>query len=137
MREDWRELGFYYEYNNDEKCWILQGSRSGLMGFCDMLIEYSINPRNNKLGEHEHFGPYRYLEVLTSDKPEINEHAICGTLNDILRLAGILRGRLNSSADGDSFVVDSEYSESNHSVLRLEILGEGVNPSTLDPLLVK
>ena len=133
-REEWRELGFYYEYNNDEKCWILQGSRLGLLGFCDMLIAYSTKPRNNKLGEHEHFGPYWYLKVLTSDKPEINEHAICGSLTDIARLSEILRHKLNSAAEGDSFIVDSEYSEFNQSKMRFDILFEGVDPATLDPV---
>lgn len=100
-----------------------------------MLIQYSTNPRKNKLGEHEHFGPYWYLEVLTSDQPEINEHAICGTLTDIARLAEILRRKLSSAAEGDSFIVDSEYFKFNQSKMKFDILFEGVDPSTLDPLL--
>jgi hypothetical protein len=94
-RDEWRELGFFYDFEEKSSRWLLVGSRTGLLKFRDMLTEYANNSRNDNLSEHDHYGPYMYLELMTWDKPQITEHAICGTLPDFKRLAEVVEKKLN------------------------------------------
>jgi hypothetical protein len=64
-RGEWRALGFFYEVNHEAKVWTLVGSRAGLLCFSDALRAYVADPRNALESEHEHYGPYMYLKVMT------------------------------------------------------------------------
>lgn len=61
--DGWRELGFYYDF--DERIsvnqWRFYGSKNGLQNFVRLLDDYTNDPRNDSLSEHNHFGPYSYL----------------------------------------------------------------------------
>ena len=70
-----RELGFVYDKDDDRKESRLVGSRSGLLRFRDLLLEYSADPRNAKKSEHEHYGPYMYLEIMTWPEAGFDDHA--------------------------------------------------------------
>jgi hypothetical protein len=111
-RREWRELGFYYYQDNNSKEWLLRGSRGGLMRFADLLRQYVGDPRNRKLSEHDHLGPYMYLEIGTWNRPEITEHWIAGTLDDLNR---------------HDYAPDSPYE------LVLEVCDDGFDPAKADP----
>jgi hypothetical protein len=64
-RREWRELGFFYDRDDVSKEWRLVGSREGLRHFAGLLRAYVADPRNEMKSEHEHYGPYMYLEVMT------------------------------------------------------------------------
>jgi hypothetical protein len=64
-REEWRELGFFYDPDDRAKTWTLTGSRLGLRRFVECLLEYAADPGNAMQSEHQHYGPYMYLEVMT------------------------------------------------------------------------
>ncbi len=64
-RREWRELGFFYDYDEKQACWRLVGAQAGLLKFCELLRQYADNPKNDKLSEHDHYGPYSYLKVMT------------------------------------------------------------------------
>src|SRR5580704_6177371 len=66
---DWRELGFFYDRDDQARNWRLTGSRAGLLRFRDALLSYVADPRNALDSEREHYGPYSYLEVMTSPNP--------------------------------------------------------------------
>lgn len=68
--EEWRQLGFYYELykNGDVYQWRFFGSKSGFQRFSSLLHTYADDPVNVNLSEHEHFGPYYYLKIMTSGK---------------------------------------------------------------------
>jgi hypothetical protein len=134
-RDEWRELGFFYDFDEKSSRWLLMGSRTGLLKFRDLLIEYANNPRNDSLSEHDHYGPYMYLELMTWDKAEITEHAICGRLPDFRRLAEIVEKKLNLCSVGDRFKVDAAYAENNKAVLEFEIREEDFDPASADPQL--
>jgi hypothetical protein len=53
-REDWRELGFYYDFDKSAARWQLIGSRDGLLKFRDILFDYAADPRHAGLSEHDH-----------------------------------------------------------------------------------
>ena len=64
-RREWRELGFFYDRDDQAKVWQLTGSRAGLLRFRDVLRSYAADPGNDLKSEHQHYGPYGYLEVMT------------------------------------------------------------------------
>jgi hypothetical protein len=134
-REEWRELGFFYDFDEKDSRWRLVGSRSGLLKFRDILTAYANDPRNEKISEHEHYGPYWYLKLMTCEEAGITEQAICGTTSDFRRLAMIVRGKLDSCGVGSKFIIGNEYAEGSEAVLEFEVREEGFDPASVDPLL--
>jgi hypothetical protein len=67
MIDEWRQLGFYYD--RDDRLYVNQwrffGSKKGLQNFVSMLDKYTNNPANDILSEHDHYGPYSYLKIMT------------------------------------------------------------------------
>jgi hypothetical protein len=135
LKEDWRELGFFYDHDKDLRSWQLTGSRSGLLNFCTRLKNYVAKPGNEKLGEHEHFEPYWYLTIITSDKNQITDYGIFGTLQDLNRLADIVYEKLQTCNEGDTFAIDDEYADTNEAKLEFIVKEEGFDPASADKLL--
>ena len=134
-RDEWRQLGFFYDYDEHAMCWRLVGSRDGLLRFVEILESYAANTRNDGLSEHEHYGPYLYLTLITSQEPEITASAICGTLIDFQRLAELIRRKLDSSIAGTTFAISDEYRAGSKGRLQIEVREEGFDPASADPLL--
>lgn len=86
-RREWRELGYYYDRDDDAREWLLLGSVEGLLGFASAVRRYSENPARAGLSEHEHFGPYWYLELGTWNEPTITDHWIAGPQSSLAQLA--------------------------------------------------
>jgi hypothetical protein len=132
-REDWRELGFHYELDHPSKEWRLMGSRGGLLRFRDLLRKYVSDPRNALKSEHEHYGPYMYLKVMTWPEAGMNADAIFGPLSALDRLASLIEARLPSVEVGASlrigaeFAIDAEYS------LVLQLQADDFDPASADP----
>ncbi|PYS69060.1 MAG: hypothetical protein DMF69_18145 [Acidobacteria bacterium] len=131
---EWRELGFFYDYDKGESCWRLVGSREGLMKFVELLESYVMKPQNGQLSEHQHYGPYFYLKLMTWSQAQITDNAICGTLSDFRRLANLVRSKLESLGEGSIVTIGDEYAPST-SVLRFEVKEAGFDPARADPLL--
>jgi len=131
----WRELGFYYDYNDDQKFWVLVGSKQGLLNFSKILDEYVLRPGTEMISEDEHYGPYSYLKIMTWDKPVINNDAISGTLSDLKKLSNLIKKKLESQRIPSEFEIDKEYSNQNESKLRFEIKEDGFDPASADPQL--
>ena len=109
-KQEWRDLGFFYDYCKDQRAWKLVGDKVGILKFADILTEFANNEENQEYSSHEHFGPYGYLKVMTTVKPEITEHFIGGTLSDLQRLADIIRREvINCPEKEHSFYVHSSY----------------------------
>ena len=134
-RSEWRELGFFYDYDAKEACWRLLGSRVGLLRFCDLLVQYAANPKNNKKSEHDHYGPYMYLEIMTWDEAQITDHAITGSWGQLQKLSELCREKLTTSNPGDVIAIDKEYSQINTAKLRFEIQHDDFDPASADPQL--
>ena len=134
-RQEWRELGFFYEYDKETSSWRLLGSRDGLSKFVEILESYVANPRNERLSEHEHYGPYFYLKLMTWQEAEIGEGAICGTLPDFRRLSAIVKKKLDSSRVGGVFTIGDEYALGSKSHIQFEVREAGFDPASADPLL--
>jgi len=135
--KEWRGLGFWYDMldKGDRGEWIFHGSKTGFNNFVKSLNAYVNDPRNKELSEHEHYGPYSYLKVMTWDKPVIAKDYFAGTLPDIERLADLISQKLENSKEGDVFTVDKEYGVENSASATFFIEAEGFDPISLDEQL--
>jgi hypothetical protein len=103
-KREWRELGFFYERDHHAKVWKVTGPRAGLLRFRNALLSYAADPHNSAKSEHEHYGPYMYLEVMTWPEAGFDGHAILGPLTDLGRLAKLMESKLAKARPG-SFIL--------------------------------
>jgi hypothetical protein len=134
-RNEWRKLGFFYDYDEKRKEWQLVGSKAGLRQFLNLLLEYVKNPKHDRKSEHDHYGPYMYLEIMTWDAPGINDHCIQGTLSDLKGLAELVDKKLGVSKPGTSFVIRDEYAKSAEASLVFNVKTDDFDPASADPML--
>ncbi len=132
-QREWRELGFFYERDDAVKEWRIVGSLGGLLGFARLLHDYAVDSRNDRPSEHEHFGPYRYLEIGTSSDAEITDHWIAGRLCDLLGLSALIQDRLAAAKVGDRLTFRAEYAPSSPYELVLAVREDAFDPPLADP----
>jgi hypothetical protein len=131
-REEWRELGFHYDRDDDAKTWILTGSREGLLKFSGALLAYSSKPVNAQQSEHDHYGPYMYLKVMTWPEAGFDDDSIRGSLEDLRRLAHIIEGKVASTAIGASVRIQEEFTPNSPYGLVLNIRDDAFDPASAD-----
>jgi hypothetical protein len=136
-RKEWRDLGFFYELDDDRREWRLVGSRSGLLKFRDLLMQYVANPRNEAESEHDHYGPYMYLKISTWSEAGVDGNAIYGTLQDLRRLAGIIDAKLQDARPGTILRIQEDFAEGCEYCLVLDVRDERFDPASADPELSK
>jgi len=132
-RRDWRGLGFYYERDDDSKTWRLLGTRDGLLGIAASLKAYAADENKKQESEHEHFGPYWYLEVGTWHTPEITEHWIAGPLESIDALASRVHTELIGAQPPATIRIRDMFAPSSPYEFQLEVQLEGFDPALADP----
>jgi hypothetical protein len=133
IQDDWRQLGFFYDRDDATKRWVLVGSRAGLLRFGTVLREYVADARNQILGEHEHYGPYMHLKIMTWHSPGMDRHAIHGSLRDLTRLASIVEDAVAGMEPGESRHIREEYAVGAEYELVLELREDGFDPWSVDP----
>jgi hypothetical protein len=139
MIDEWRKLGFYYDF--DERVsvnqWRFYGSKKGLLNFVKLLDEYVSNPKNDQLSEHEHYGPYMYLKVITlKDRNVINDNAIGGTIDDLKRLRNLLADKIEESSPGQTFSIDKDFGEQNTVTTKFYVMANDFDPVSMDELIM-
>jgi hypothetical protein len=134
-RQEWRELGFFYARDNQAKTWKLTGSRSGLLKFRDALVVYAGDHRNAEKSEHEHYGPYMYLEIMTWPEAGFDKHAIRGSLPDLKRLAAMVEKKLADANPGDVVRIQNEFAAGSPYALILEVREDSFDPAEADATL--
>jgi hypothetical protein len=130
--KEWRELGFFYSVDDLNKRWLFFGPKKSLLSFADKLSEYTKLPLHKNISEHKHFGPQEYLKVITSKEPGINSQGISGSLEDIERLANILRREMESAEVNDKISIDKQYSENPNYSICITVMDDDFDPSLLD-----
>jgi hypothetical protein len=113
------------------------GSRSGLNRFADLLRAYVSDPRNEMLSEHEHYGPYVYLEVMTAADAGMDGHAIHGPLAELRRLANLVEEKLRKLAAGSRARVLEEFAPASEYALILDVREDSFDPASPDGNLVE
>jgi hypothetical protein len=131
-REEWRELGYYYEFDKNIKRWRLVGSRSGLSNLVTQFRDFATRIHQHSLGEHDHLGPYSYFTLVLADAPAITDYGVFGSADDFVRFAHLLEEGLKTALPGRSIVIDNEYSTENEAWLELFIEGDNFDPSEAD-----
>lgn len=127
--KEWRELGFYYHFDDSKNNWVFIGPQKGIINFCKLLNNYVYNPSNVGISEHEHFGPDSYLKVITWDTPIIKKSGIYGTLEDIKRLADLIKYKILNNSNSKEIIIDKEYSESNECFILIKIMEDDYDPA--------
>lgn len=131
-RAEWQALGFFCDRDDSAEEWIVVGSRAGLACFSALLREYVADPSNAMLSEHEHYGPYLYLEVMTWTDAGMDDHSIHGTLQDLDRLAMLVDGRTAVLRPGERSRIREEFSATSRYSLVLDLREDGFDPASLD-----
>lgn len=131
-RREWRELGFFYELDDKTKEWRIRGSRAGLLRFVQILRDYSKNPRRRRLSEHDHLGPYMYLEVGTWNEPVIDGHWIAGTPDDLSNLSILISEQVLRANKGAPLRFRDQYSPGSSYELVLELADDEFDPASAD-----
>ncbi|MEO6133840.1 MAG: hypothetical protein ABIP35_01730 [Ginsengibacter sp.] len=134
IKDEWRQLGFYYdlEETDNSKEWRFYGDRNGLHNFVKLLEDYTNNPVNNFLSEHEHYGPYGYLKIMTWSKPVITENYIAGTITDLKDFKNILTEKIKEIQIGQTFTTDEQYGIGNTASTKFFIMEDNFDPVSMD-----
>jgi len=134
-QEEWRQLGYYYERDDANKKWVIVASPFGIKLFVNQLLAYANNEKNRSKSQHEHWGPYSYLKIMTLDEPGIDEHSIHGSLLDLKKLANIIKENLHDDLINKSLKIKDEYSKNCRYALEIMIKDYGFDPSSQDKQL--
>jgi hypothetical protein len=132
IKQEWRKLGFYCEMDSEKKLWTLTGSRAGLLYFPDLLLGYVADPKNAKDNEHQHYGPYGTLEIMTWPDAGFDSHAIRGSLPALTHLAELIEVKLASAEPGSPILIREEFAENSPYSLMLDVRADGFDPSSAD-----
>jgi hypothetical protein len=132
IKQEWRKLGFYCEMDREKKLWTLTGSRAGLLYFPDLLLGYVADPTNASDGEHQHYGPYGTLEVMTYPDAGFDSHAIRGSLVALTHLAELIEVKLATAEPGSPIRIREEFAADSPYTLVLDVRADGFDPSTAD-----
>ena len=131
--QEWRKLGFFHEIDTKKNLRKLTGSRLGLLRFRAILLEYVADPRNALKSEHEHYGPYGSLEVMTWPDAGVDGHAVRGSLADLTRLAKLVETKLSAAKPGSLIRIREEFASDSPYTLLLDVRDDAFDPASLDP----
>ncbi|MFT3800284.1 MAG: hypothetical protein QM766_03610 [Burkholderiaceae bacterium] len=131
-RQEWRELGFYYDCDDQSKVWRILGSKAGLLAFAQLLRDYTEDSRNALVSEHEHYGPYYYLEIGTWPTAEITDHWIAGPLECLAELGRHIQAEVSSLEPGSVMRLRSVFAPDAPYELQLEVQSDDFDPAGAD-----
>lgn len=134
-RREWQELGFHYAREDKSRMWIIEGAPEGLLAFASLLRTFAGELASNPAFDHEHYGPYMHLELMRSERADVNDHCIQGAAPDFLRLAEIVERCVGVFGPGESASIGAEYAPSSPYRLLLRVRPPGTDPASLDPQL--
>ena len=132
IKQQWRKLGFFCELDAEKKLWTLTGSRAGLLYFPDLLLGYVADPKNATDREHQHFGPYGTLEVMTWPEAGFGIRSIRGTLTGLARLAELIEAKLATAGPGSTILIREEFAPDSPYSLLLDVRPDGFDPASAD-----
>ena len=134
IKDEWRELGFYYDLEESaiKNDWKFYGSKHGLQNFIKLLQDYTNKSANDFLSEHDHYGPYSYLKIMTWDKAVITENYIAGTIKDLENFKNIVADNLEKAQVGQRFTIDKEYGVDNTATATFFIMEDNFDPVSMD-----
>jgi hypothetical protein len=130
---DWRKLGFYYELNELKRRWEFRGSREGLTKLGEVLIAYAEKHDELCDSDHEHYGPYMYLKVMTRDEMAFTKQGIEGPAEKIGELGRAIVKQTAELRPVAMVVIDSPVEGG--CTLALMVQEDGFDPAAADDAL--
>jgi len=132
MKEDWREIGFYYQRDDVTLVWQIVGSRAGLQRLCEALKAYAREFDSHlRTADRGFAGPYKHLKIINWHMASILRDGIYGPLESIQGLATVIEEKLRSHSPGERFIIDEEYSDVNAYKLEFVVREDGWDPACL------
>ena len=131
-RDEWRELGFFYDRDDHSREWRVVGSRKGFHKFAELLRAYARNPRNAGMSEHDHYGPYMYLKIMTWPEQGMDANVIFGPVEKLAELADIVEREIVSAEPGEIRCIRDQFSSKAEYKLVLELRAEEFDPASAD-----
>ena len=132
--QEWRDLGFHYDRDDDRCVWALTGSVAGLSQFADILRQFAANPRNDVPFEHDHYGPYGYLKIMNApDERGFDSNAIFAPRRDFATLADQIDSQLASATIGSTLAFSRDWAPDSKYELRLIVAPDDFDPGLYDP----
>ena len=132
-RREWRELCFFYERDDLTEIWRIGGYVHSLRNFARLVRDYALEPDHESLSEHQHFGPYMYLEIGSWNHPEITNNWIAGPLRDLFTLASLIENVATRSAVGDRVSLRHPFAPQSAYDLIVEVQDDAFDPARADP----
>ncbi len=127
--EEWRRLGFYHELDPGRRVWRLCGSRSGLIGFAELVARYVETLVTSPDARPLPLGPYGDLQIRLWERPGIDDESVYGSSDDLLRLAQLVESRLADTSPGGEVVIGPEYTGDAECSLVFEIMDDDFDPA--------
>lgn len=127
----WKELGFYYEFDESTKAECIYADRKGVSAFIEELRSYGNSKYFTEVGAHDHLGPYMALELRTCSCAGFEANLIHGLPDDFKRLAEEIERRMELVEVGGFLRLDNFGSESEVS-LKIVLQPNGFDPSSMD-----
>jgi hypothetical protein len=131
-RREWRELGFYYDRDDDQKAWRIVGALDGLQKFSRAVRTYATNLKNAAPSKHDHFGPYMYLTIGTWPEEVITDGWIAGPLERLAKLADDIDEVIATARVGDQIPVGAKFAPNSSYDLILELRDDSFDPAKAD-----
>ena len=132
IKDEWRDLGFYYDNGKDNREWRFFGSKQGLQNFVILLKDYVKNPNYAGLSQETSFGPYSYLKIMTWNKPTITSDYFAGTIEDLTKLKNIIADKILNTDVGQSFTIDKDYGIDNQATTIFYVMDDNFDPVSMD-----
>ena len=133
IKQEWRKLGFYCEMDREKKLWTPDRIREPVYStFPDLLLGYVADPKNASDREHQHYGPYGTLEIMTWPDAGFDSHAIRGSLTDLTRLAELIEVKLATAEPGSPILIREEFAADSPYSLMLDVRADGFDPASAD-----
>jgi hypothetical protein len=133
IRQQWRQLGFFCELDDEKKTWTLTASRAGLLYFPDLLFGYVADPKNASAGHQEHYGPYGSLQVMTWPEAGFDGRVIRGSLMALTHLAELIEAKLATAEPGTPILIRDEFAPDCRYTLVLDVRADKFDPASPDP----
>lgn len=132
IKQQWRDLGFFCELDDEKRVWTVTGSRAGLLYFPDLLLGYVADPQNASEGAHKQYGPYGSLKVMTWPEAGFDARAIRGPLVGLTHLAELVEAKLATAEPGTPIRIRQEYAPESQYTLVLDVRADLFDPASAD-----
>jgi len=120
----WEHLGYWFEFSESRTTWVFRLTRAARHKLSRLFWDYVRDPRHAVLSEHDHYGPYSDLKIVTWSEPRIDGDGIWGSMGELSQLASLIDERLLPAQVGEVIRIDREYFPSGNGAIEILVLND-------------